>query len=184
MNPFGGLLAVLLLAGGVASSAATPAASPSKSATRAQAAKPQAAPQARAYKPVAATTPAPLPEADEAQRAAAEQTHFGEYACEFGEQVRVQRNARHEGYVDVQHRKATWTMKPVLSQTGALRLEDIRGRTLMLQIANKSMLMDSRIGQRLVDNCVHDNQRHVAPHPPEQSLGIDPSRNTAAAPPS
>ena len=50
-------------------------------------------------------------------------------------------------------------MKPVLSSTGALRLEDVRGRMLMLQIANKSMLMDAQIGQRLVDGCVHEKQR-------------------------
>jgi hypothetical protein len=45
-----------------------------------------------------------------------------------------------------------------MSSTGALRLEDVTGRTLMLQIANKSMLMDTKIGQRLVDNCVHPEQ--------------------------
>ena len=37
-------------------------------------------------------------------------------------------------------------MKPVLSSTGALRLEDVKGRVLMLQIANKSMLMDTQAG--------------------------------------
>jgi hypothetical protein len=30
---------------------------------------------------------------------------------------------------------------------------------LMLQIANKSMLMDTKIGQRVVDECVHEKQR-------------------------
>ena len=31
-------------------------------------------------------------------------------------------------------------VKPVLSHTGTLRLRDVTGRTLMIQIANKSML--------------------------------------------
>ena len=50
-------------------------------------------------------------------------------------------------------------MKPVLSSTGALRLEDVKGRMLMLQIANKSMLLDTQVGQRIVDGCVHEKQR-------------------------
>ena len=33
-------------------------------------------------------------------------------------------------------------MKPVLSSTGAIRLEDVRGETLMVQIASKSMLLN------------------------------------------
>jgi len=49
-------------------------------------------------------------------------------------------------------------MKPVLSSTGALRLEDVKGQTMMLQIAYKSMLMDVKVGRRLVDECVHEKQ--------------------------
>jgi hypothetical protein len=30
---------------------------------------------------------------------------------------------------------------------------------MWLQIANKSMLMNSKIGQRMVDNCVHPSQK-------------------------
>ena len=177
MNTATRLLAAALVAG-----LAAPAAIASTAQARPPAAKTA---KARADKPArapAAPAAVSLPEADEAQRTAAEQTHFGDYLCEFGEQVRVQRNARHEGYVDVQHRQSTWTMKPVVSRTGALRLEDVRGRILLLQIASKSMLMDTRIGQRMVDNCVHDHQRHVAPPSPEHSLGIEPSRGSATAP--
>ena len=42
-------------------------------------------------------------------------------------------------------------MKPVLSSTGAVRLEDTQGRALLVQIAQKSMLMDVKAGRRLVD---------------------------------
>jgi len=66
---------------------------------------------------------------------------------------------KNDGYVDVRFKAQTWTMKPVLSSTGALRLEDVKGQMLMLQIANKSMLMDTKLGQRVVDACVHDKQR-------------------------
>ena len=35
------------------------------------------------------------------------------------------------------------------------------GRTLMIQIANKSMLLDTKIGQRLLDDCVHPEQERL-----------------------
>ena len=50
----------------------------------------------------------------------------------------------------------------MLFRSGALRLEDVKGRTLFLQIANKSMLMDTKAGKRLVDACIHDSQREAA----------------------
>lgn len=128
--------------------------------------------------------PAPvqtLPPAPGEQIAAASMAHFGSYECEFDQKVSVDINHKHDGYVDVKHGKSTWVMKPVLSHTGALRLEDVRGRMLMLQIANKSMLMDTQIGRRLVDNCVHEKQRNVAQPAASESLGIDPVKAAAAA---
>jgi hypothetical protein len=37
--------------------------------------------------------------------------------------------------------------------------EDVKGVGLLIQIANKSMLMDTKAGKRLVDDCVHEKQR-------------------------
>jgi hypothetical protein len=50
-------------------------------------------------------------------------------------------------------------MKPLLTSTGTIRLEDVKGQTLLLQILTKSMLMDTKVGRRLVDGCVHASQR-------------------------
>ena len=130
-------------------SAAKPAAKPAANVAKAPAAK-KAAP---------VVPEAPLPAAGSEQLAAADMTHFGDYACDFDQTVQVVVAPKYAGYVDVNFKKQTWTMKPVLSSTGALRLEDVKGRMLMLQIANKSMLMDTQIGQRLVDGCVHEKQR-------------------------
>ena len=52
-------------------------------------------------------------------------------------------------------------MKPVLSATGAIRLEDVRGETLMVQIASKSMLLNVKTAQRIVDDCVSPKQREL-----------------------
>jgi hypothetical protein len=87
-------------------------------------------------------------------------------------------NPKHEGYVDVTFGKNVYTMKPVLSSTGAVRLEDVRGKTLMLQIAYKSMLMDTQAGRRLVDECVSQKQlaaKKAAEGAPQQALLVDPN---------
>jgi hypothetical protein len=114
-------------------------------------------------KPAAPAKKAPvvetLPPADQTQLDAAERTFFGPYECDFKQSIDVGMNPKTPGYVDVKFGKSTYTMKPTLSSTGALRLEDVKGQTLLLQIANKSMLMDVKAGKRLVDDCVHEKQR-------------------------
>jgi hypothetical protein len=93
-----------------------------------------------------------MPAASQEQIDAAERTHFGDYNCEFKQRIHVSLHARQAGYIEVKHLNKIFVMKPVLSSTGALRLEDVRGQTLLLQIANKSMLMDVKAGKRIVDS--------------------------------
>lgn len=170
-----------------AAQAAEPASKPAAKTAKAP------AKTAKAAKP-AAPVEAPLPDADAEQVAAAERAYAGAYACEFNQSLDVLPNAKHPGYLDVKWKKDTFTMKPVLSSTGALRLEDVKGRTLMVQIANKSMLMDVKAGQRLVDECLCDQQREAVAQAKANgtahvgALGIDPSKplpvavNTESAP--
>jgi len=147
---------ILALAFGLTSAAAMAAdpATPAKPAAKPAAAAAKKAPP----KKVEAT----LPQADQAQLDAAERTLYGPYECEFDQKIDVSINPKFPGYVDVAFGKKLFTMKPVSSSTGALRLEDVKGVTLLLQIANKSMLMDTKAGQRLVDGCVHEKQRAAA----------------------
>ncbi|WP_157991467.1 hypothetical protein [Caldimonas tepidiphila] len=102
-----------------------------------------------------------LPSASAEQFQAAQYAHIGTYRCDFGQSVEVRPSPRHPGYIDVEFQKQQMTMRPVLTSTGSLRLEDVRGDRLFLQIANKSMLMDQRAGKRLVDGCVHAAQQRV-----------------------
>ena len=60
--------------------------------------------------------------------------------------------------MDLGFKGKQWLMKLVFSSTGVLRLEDVRGETLFIQIRNKSMLMNQKSGQRLVDDCIHPSQ--------------------------
>ncbi len=99
-----------------------------------------------------------LPEASQEQKDAHGRVHFGDYQCELGQSLSVTPHAT-SGYAEVAFKRYKFTMKPVLSSTGAIRLEDVSGRALMVQIANKSMLMDQKVGQRLVDECVHASQK-------------------------
>lgn len=171
-------LVALLLAG--SAWAQTPAAAQAAPNVTKAAAKP--APKAAA-KPIAkpAVAAAALEAASAEQLSAAGMTHLGAYDCDLGETVSVQPTPRHEGYVDVMHKKSTWTMKPVLSSTGALRLEDVKGRMLMLQVANKSMVMDVKVGQRVLDGCLHEKQKNFVNPNPGQSLGIAPPAAAPAA---
>lgn len=144
-------LSLALAAAGVAAQAAAPAAKAKPAPAKTAAAK---APAKKGPPP-----PPPLPAAAGEQMAAASMAHYGTYNCEFSQTVEVGLNPKNEGYLDVTFGKQAWIMKPVLSSTGALRLEDVKGRVLMLQIANKSMLMDTQAGRRMVDECLHEKQR-------------------------
>jgi hypothetical protein len=144
---------------------------------------------ARPAKAVPKPMPAPpliLAPAGGEQLAAAALAHFGDHACEFGQTLHVGLNPQHDGYVDVRFGSQTFTTRPLLSSTGALRLEDVTGRMLLLQIAVKSMLMDVQSGRRVVDECVHDKhleaRRALEAAPPQTGLGIDPARTAAPVP--
>lgn len=146
--------------------AATPAAKAAPAAKPASKAAAKAARTPRAAKAAAAPAPAPaplllLPEADAVQLDAAERVYYGNYECEFKQSITLHSSPKYLAYVDLTHGKSTYLMKPVLSSTGAIRLEDVMGATLMVQISNKSMLLDVKGGRRLVDECVSPKQREL-----------------------
>ena len=180
----GAAAAALTLTAGIAAAqpaATAPAATGSAKPAPAKSAKPAPAKTTTAKKPAVKAPPPPLPEADEEQLAAAKRAYLGLYECEFKQSITIEPNTKDVGYINVAFKKDTFVMKPVLSTTGALRLEDVTGRTLMVQIANKSMLLDVKVGQRLVDECVHPEQRAAieaarsASAPAGGGLGITPS---------
>jgi len=66
-------------------------------------------------------------------------------------------------------------MVPVITVTGAIRLEDRQAGAVWLQLPNKSMLMNQKIGQRMADGCMSQSQLVVAQAmkdaPPPDLLG-------------
>jgi len=129
----------------------------------APAAKPKAAAKAPAKKGAAPAKAAEVvpAEASKEQLDAAEKVYYGLYECEFDQKVDISINSKYPGWVDVKHAKAVYMMKPVVSSTGAVRLEDLKGEALMVQIASKSMLLNTKTGTRIVDACVSPKQREL-----------------------
>jgi hypothetical protein len=87
--------------------------------------------------------------------------YYGKYDCEFNQSIDITQSPKHSDYVDLRIGKSDWLMKPVLSSTGAIRLEDVKGETLLVQIAAKSMLLNVKSGHRIVDACVSPRQREL-----------------------
>ena len=127
----------------------------------AQTAAKKTKPAAKASVPKKKPAVAVLPDADADQIEASKLVFYGHYECEFKQAIDITADEKHPSYVGVTHGKAAYLMKPVLSSTGAIRLEDIKGETLMVQISNKSMLLNVKTGHRIVDDCVTQKQRDL-----------------------
>lgn len=116
----------------------------------------------------AALTPAEL--------AIAERVYQGKVSCELGAFVTLTADPKVPGYFDVQTRNVKYRMFPVETSTGAIRLEDHQAGAVWLQLANKSMLMNQKLGQRLADACVNPEQALVAEmlikNPPPSLLDV------------
>jgi hypothetical protein len=94
--------------------------------------------------------------------AIAERVHVGHIACELGASVNVVADAKSPGHFHVDGKGFKFYMAPVATTTGTVRLEDQKAGAIWLQIANKSMLMDQKRGQRLADECMSPAQVVVA----------------------
>lgn len=94
--------------------------------------------------------------------AIADRVHVGRIACELGAHVTVTSDPAAQGHFHVEGKGFKYHMAPVETTTGTVRLEDQKGGAVWLQIANKSMLMDQKRGQRLADECMSPEQSLVA----------------------
>ena len=138
-----------------AKAAAKPAAKPAAT-TKAAVKKPTRQVTRRAAKAVEEVTPIDTSTditLSEADLAVAQRVHTGKIQCELGADVTVTADDKKAGFFTVSTKGARYRMHPVESRTGAIRLEDPRAGAMWLQIANKSMLMNQKMGLRLADDC-------------------------------
>lgn len=92
----------------------------------------------------------------------ASRVHVGELPCELGAFVTLAADPQSPGYFDVHTKTQKYRMFPVETSTGAIRLEDHNAGAVWLQLANKSMLMNHKLGKRLADACMNPDQIVVA----------------------
>lgn len=92
----------------------------------------------------------------------ARRVHVGLIHCELGSSVTITANEKRPGFFWVKTKTANFRMHPVISRTGAIRLEDPKAEAMWLQLGNKSMLMSQKLGQRLADDCISPDQAIVA----------------------
>lgn len=149
-----------------------------------------------AQKPAAATKQAvhkaaPAPSSASAKSAAeapmgqeelsiAQRVRQGHLPCELGAAVRIEPDQIQPGYFNVQGKGFRYRMHPVATSTGAIRLEDKQAGAVWLQLANKSMLMDQKKGQRLADECAHPEQvafaEQMKNNPPPPLIEVNTGR--------
>lgn len=92
----------------------------------------------------------------------AAQVQVGVISCEFGAIVDLQADPKVDSQFLLKHGKDTFHMRPVATSTGVVRLEDSKTGAVWLQISNKSMLMNQKLGRRLADECMTPAQAAVA----------------------
>ena len=97
-----------------------------------------------------------------AEMAIAERVQVGLVPCELGASVTLTADKKMPGYFDMQGKNFKYRMFPVVTSTGAIRLEDQKAGAVWLQLANKSMLMNQKLGIRLADECMSPTQLVVA----------------------
>lgn len=97
-----------------------------------------------------------------AELALADRVQLGRMPCELGNVVTLVADPRSPGHFNLELQKMRFRMTPVESNTGAIRLEDQQAGAVWLQLGNKSMLMNQRMGQRLADECQSPEQIQMA----------------------
>jgi hypothetical protein len=93
---------------------------------------------------------------------AAMKVQLGTLPCELGQTVVLTADASEMGFFNLQIGKQRFRVSPELTTTGAVRLEDKAAGIVWLQLANKSMLMNQKLGRRIADECKSTIQLKVA----------------------
>lgn len=88
--------------------------------------------------------------------------YTGTIPCSLGANVEVSVDAQNAGFFHVTAAGKRYHMRPVTSRTGAMRLEDTDGGAMWLQLGNKSMLLDQKLGRRIADGCAAPAQVEFA----------------------
>jgi pyruvate/2-oxoglutarate dehydrogenase complex dihydrolipoamide acyltransferase (E2) component len=75
----------------------------------------------------------------------------GRFSCDVGRSVTV--SAKDDNNVDLNWQGKNYAMAKVPTSSGAMRFEDKASGLVWIQIPSKSMLMDSKAGRQLAQDC-------------------------------
>jgi hypothetical protein len=171
----------LAMAGHAAAQTAAPADKPKAAVKKAPPKKPVPASSRTNLKSDAKNVAAGIEAAENAltpeELAIAERVHVGSLPCELGASVSLSPDGKAPGYFDVHGKNFKYRMFPVATTTGAIRLEDRKAGAVWLQLANKSMLMNQKLGVRLADECMSPAQVAIA-----ENMKINPPASVLDAP--
>ena len=92
----------------------------------------------------------------------ASKVHVGTLPCELGQVVLLTPESANPGYFALRLGRQVYRVSPEETTTGAIRLEDKAAGIVWLQLANKSMLMNQKLGRRIADECHSPLQTQVA----------------------
>lgn len=96
------------------------------------------------------------------QMAIANKVLVGKINCELAVVVTMAPDPLSPGRFLLEIGKKRHVLEPVVTSTGAIRLEDGSSGAVWLQLGNKSMLMNQIEGKRLADECMNPDQLLVA----------------------
>jgi hypothetical protein len=88
--------------------------------------------------------------------------YLGRFPCEANQIVSLQEVPNAPGQYLLHFKKFKFKLVAVSTHSGVVRLEDPFSGATWVQLNSKSMLMDNRRGQRLVDDCQHPTQKAMA----------------------
>lgn len=77
----------------------------------------------------------------------------GNFSCEMGNKVELRMDGRVTDGVTLEWKGKSYTLNPVSTSTGAVRLENKGEGLVWIQIPSKSMLLNAKIGQQLANDC-------------------------------
>jgi hypothetical protein len=81
-----------------------------------------------------------------------------EYDCELGNKISIYRQAEDNEHIALRWKKQLLQLTRVTTTTGANRFENKKSGLVWIDIPAKGMLLDSKKGQQLANECKHPEQ--------------------------
>ncbi|MDQ7970600.1 MAG: hypothetical protein REI95_13270 [Oxalicibacterium faecigallinarum] len=82
-----------------------------------------------------------------------------EYTCEFGVKITTYHNESDDQYIALRWKNSVERLRRIGTSTGANRFENRRYGIVWINIPSKAMLLDSRKGQQLANECRNPEQQ-------------------------